>query len=264
MKRILLLSAFSISIFISSCKKETPDTETQSAVDNSVCQNGFSQIMPTANAYAVNEMGVRGVMSGCPTITVDPADTTNGFPVTMIIDFGTSCYDSIDGKTRSGQLKCTFSNRWHIIGTTITVKLINYVVDGNAYSADSIIISHDAANTFTTKTVNGKCVTSGATMEWAGTHIVTQTDGMTTPLNHNDDVFSFTGSAAGKNRNGVIYTSKITTAIVKRATCAWAESGRLDIIPSGMATRTVDFGDGTCDNKATLTINGNVFTFTMN
>ncbi len=45
MKRILLFSIISvgaIALTLNSCKKEDPDTETQSAVDNSVCEGEFN------------------------------------------------------------------------------------------------------------------------------------------------------------------------------------------------------------------------------
>src|ERR1044072_7118803 len=98
MKRILLASAVIVTVMgvtFTSCKKEKPDTETQSAVDNSICETEFSKAMTTVNGFAIKENGIKGMldassaMSGNPTITVDPADTLDGFPVTMTIDYGT-------------------------------------------------------------------------------------------------------------------------------------------------------------------------------
>jgi hypothetical protein len=56
----------------------------------------------------------------------------------------------------------------------------------------------------------------------------------------------------------------VTVPVEKRASCTWITKGRIDLTPEGLATRTVDYGDGTCDDKATLTINGNTFQFQMN
>jgi hypothetical protein len=268
-KRKLLASAVIFGLFsvFNACKKETPDTETDSAVDNSICEQEFTKSMSVVNAFAVRENGVKGVLGTLavgPTITVDPADTLNGFPVTMTIDYGTTgLTDSLDHKVRKGVITCVFSNYWHITGSTVKVNFSNYSVNGISYACDSMKITHSAANGFTQQIYKGVCTSADWSIKWEGTRTVTQTAGAgdMDPLN---DVFSTTGSSTGVNRKGKAYTTSITVPVVKRASCSWIESGRLDITPEGMAVRTLDYGDGTCDTKATLTINGNVFTFNMN
>jgi hypothetical protein len=51
--------------------------------------------------------------------------------------------------------------------------------------------------------------------------------------------------------------------LVKKGDCKWIVSGQFEIVPEGLSARSVDFGDGTCDNKAKVTINGNVFEIVM-
>ncbi|MDF2438288.1 MAG: lipoprotein precursor [Bacteroidota bacterium] len=269
-KRKLLASAVILGLFavvLNACKKETPDTETDSAVDNSICEQEFTKSMSTVNGYAMRENGVRGVMGAMamgPTITVDPADTLNGFPVTMTIDYGTTgLTDSLDQKVRKGVITCVFSNYWHIVGSSVKVSFSNYSVNGVSYACDSMKIVHSSASGFTQQIFKGVCTSADWTLKWEGTRTVTQTAG-TGDMDPNNDVFSVTGSSNGVNRKGKAYTTNITVPVVKRAACSWIESGRLDITPEGMAVRTLDYGDGACDNKATLTINGNVFTFNMN
>jgi hypothetical protein len=273
MKRILysalVLFSAAAALTLNSCKKEEPDTETQSAVDNSVCEGEFTSRMGVINSIAIKEQGVKSMMSGQPTIIINPADTLDGFPVTMILDYGTGTVDSVDGKVRKGQMICTFSNSWDTIGTTITVKLNNYYIAKNSsapwwkYDCDSMMIIHTAANSFTNNIIGGKCTSSSWNLEWACTRTLTQTGGMG-DLNPYNDVFEFTGNAQGKNREGKKYTVNVTVPVIKRASCSWITQGRIDLTPEGLATRTVDYGDGTCDDKATLTINGNTFQFTMN
>ena len=69
--------------------------------------------------------------------------------------------------------------------------------------------------------------------------------------------------ANGVNRNGKAYDIKITKPLIKRFGCSYIESGIVELTPEGLSTRTIDYGDGTCDNKAKLTINGNSFDFTL-
>lgn len=277
MKRILLFSILSvgaIALTFNSCKKEEPDTETQSAVDNSVCEGEFTSRMHIINSIAIKENGVKSLMeygrTSCPAIIINPADTLDGFPVTLTLDYGSGCTDSVDGKIRSGQITARFDHSWDTAGTIIVVKLINYYVKNNAaanavqYACDSITVKRNSLTSFTNSIIGGKCISPSWNLEWAGNRTVTQTAGFATPLNAYDDVYSLTGDANGKNRNGKTYTVVVTSPVVKRSSCSWIESGRIDITPQDLATRTVDYGNGTCDNQATLTINGNTFSFTMN
>jgi hypothetical protein len=39
--------------------------------------------------------------------------------------------------------------------------------------------------------------------------------------------------------------------------------GTLEHTPGGKATRYIDFGNGTCDDQATVTINGTTYTITL-
>lgn len=272
MKRILLASAFALALVaaaFTSCKKQEPDTETQSAVDNNICETEFTKSLSTVNGFAIKENGVKSMLlrserSGGPVITVDPADTLDGFPVTMTIDYGTAgVLDSIDHKLRKGQVICVFSNSWHIVGASVKVNLVNYSVNGITYACDSMKITHSAANAFSHQIFKGKCMNAAWNLQWEALRTYTQTAGAgdENPFN---DVFSLTGHASGVNRDGKSYTVNITQPIVKRSSCSWIESGRMDLTPQGLATRTVDFGNGNCDAQATLTINGNTFTFTMN
>ncbi len=266
MKRILFSSIIAISVVaftFNSCKKDKPDTKTQSAVDNNICESEFTKVMPNVNSIAINENGVRTMQNICPAITIDSTTYTGGWPRIMIIDYGAGCTDSVDGKIRTGQIKCVFSNRWGLKGSSIKITLINYYVNNMGYTADSIKITHDAANTFTNTIYKGQCISAAWSLEWAATHTLTQTAGASTTT-PNDDVFQLTGTANGRDRNGLTYTVATVAPVIKRSSCSWIESGKLNLTPSGLPARTIDFGNGTCDNQATIIINGNTFSFTMN
>ncbi len=267
----LLLSAGFLSLTLSSCKKETPDTETQASVDNAVCEGEFNSRIQVINSIAINQPGVKDNRTSGPIVTVDPADTLNGFPITMNIDYGTlGIEDSIDHKVRKGKMIVRFDASWHTLGAIAVVKLVDYYVAKSTganfvmYSADSIILTHMTAGSFTQNVIGGKCISSDFNLEWSSDRTVTQTEGILTTSNPYDDVFSAAGSSKGKDRNGKSYSVNITSPIVKRASCSWIEKGTLDLTPEGLPVRTVNYGDGACDSKASITIDGNTFTFNMN
>jgi len=273
MKRIFLASALAVTVIavtFNSCKKVEPDTETQSAVDNNICETEFTKSMSTVNSFAIKENGIKSLLdykngrSSGPTVTVDPADTLDGFPVTMVIDYGTTgIIDSIDHKVRKGTITCVFSNYWHIVGSYVKVNLDNFTVNGVTYACDSMKVTHSATNAFQHQVFEGKCMNASWNLEWSALRTYTQTAGAG-DFDPYNDVFSLTGNANGVNREGKAYEVHIASPIVKRSSCSWIESGRLDLTPEGLATRSIDFGTGNCDNQATLIINGNTFTFSMN
>lgn len=263
---LLLVSAVSIALF--SCKKEETDTETQSAVDNSICEGEFMRLTPTVNSIAISEAGVHRLgwpgssvtSSSCPVITVT---NPNQYPGAMLtVDYGTGCVDSTDGKTRRGSITATFSAPWDSVGCVITINLNNYYVN-NIHYEGTVTVTRNSQYSYTTAVQNGKCTTTNWVLTWASTRTITQTAGTST-TNASDDIYTISGNANGVNRNNLAYTVNITQDLVKEQACSWISKGVIELTPDGMATRTVDFGDGTCDNKATLTINGNTYTFTMN
>jgi hypothetical protein len=267
MRRLALTSVLALSaiaVTLNSCKKEEPDTETQSAVDNNICETEFTKLHSTSNGFAINEQGIKGMHSVCYTIISPDTVASPGWPRTMTIDYGTTgCTDSIDGKTRKGKIHLTLSNRWHIIGTSMKITLENYSVDGVTIACDSVKVIHSGTASFTNRVYNGKCISPNWNLEWSSDRTLTQVGGLG-DLNPFNDVFKLSGNANGKNREGKTYSVNIVTDLIKRSTCKWIESGRLELVPEGLSSRTIDFGDGTCDSQATLTIDGNNFTFTMN
>jgi len=266
MKKIFSISIIAIGVTLftlNSCKKDEPDTETQSAVDNNICETEFTKMMPRVNDFGINEQGIKGMRSLCPTIISPDTVASPGWPRTMVIDYGPGCADSIDGKIRKGKITCSFSNRWSIIGSYVTITLDTFSVNGIKYDCDSIRITHSSQYGFTTKVFKGVCQSNSWNLEWECDRTLVQTAGFG-DFNPYNDVFSLTGTASGKNRNGKTYSVNVLTPVIKRSSCSWIESGVIELTPEGFAPRKVDFGNGNCDNQATITIKGNTFTFTMN
>ena len=100
---------------------------------------------------------------------------------------------------------------------------------------------------------------SGRSPVWNSTHTREWVAGDDTPLDFADDVYSITGTANGTDANGRNYTANITTPVISKLTCKWFVSGKIEITPTNKSSRVVDFGSGTCDNQATVTIGTNIF-----
>ena len=269
MKRILtpaILLISTVLIFNNGCKKPpAADTETVTATDNSICENEFMRLLPTVNKIAIDDAGVHRngsgnhVTSGCPAISVP--DSLLAYPRHMIIDYGTGCADPVDGKTRKGKIRCTFSGPWDTVGSVITLSMDTFFVGAIQFQGTTTL-TRTGPTSFTKTVTNGKC-TKGS--DWTILFQADRTITITSGANVSTDpqIITISGTNSGTDRNGNTWTSTITTPVVRDLGCTWITKGVVDISPSGKSTRTVNFGDGTCDAKATISIDGNTFEFTM-
>lgn len=279
------LLALSSLFILNSCTKEDQevDNETQSAVDNAVCEQQFMAIAPVVNEKGINEAGIKKIAASCGTWTIlgaignttitpssnDTIDSNaDGFydngPVTFEIDYGTTtgclAFDSLS--TKYGKIRITTAKRWSAYNNPVTIDLLNYKINTVNYSAQIIITRLDSV-TVTTQINNGNCTNGTWNIDYTGTKTIKQIAGFSTKNNEADDVISITGSSSGKNREGRNFTTNITSALIKKSTCKFMTSGTVDVTPDGFKTRTVDFGNGSCDDDATFTVNGQTISFKL-
>jgi len=91
---------------------------------------------------------------------------------------------------------------------------------------------------------------------------VIERDGsFTKTWNRNSGEISVEGAASGINRNGVAYTSTVTSPLVYKQSCAtegifMATQGIRSITREGKADVTIDYGQGDCDKTVDVTVNG--------
>jgi len=270
MKRIALTAAliFAGSVFYVSCKKDdVADTDTVSATDNNLCEGEFMRVLPTVNKIAIDEPGVQRNdpygnpnIQSCPLISID---TANSFPVVMTVDYGASCTDPVDGKVRSGRMFIEYSLPWDSVGCVMTITLDSFYVGAIHYEG-TVVVTRNANNSFRYVLNNGRCTKGGSApweILWATDKTITWTSG--SQSSQANQVVTITGSNSGTDRNGNTFTATITNALVRDLSCSWITQGTVELVPSGKPTRTVDFGNGSCDNRGTIMIEGNTFEFTM-
>lgn len=272
MKKIIVIGLLFVSsiVITQSCKKTTPvvDNETQSVVDNALCEQQFMSIAPNVNSKGAGSPKNAGfkTTTTCGTWSItsaNMADTNtnsvglyiNG-PVNFEINY-LGCVDN-DGIAKSGKITLKSTHKWSMLtGTntavaTTTVAFGNYTADGVVY--DGTVVITKSVNSLTTKVIGGHCTNSSWNIYYDCDKTLTK--------NANGD-FTISGSSSGTNREGRTFTTNILTPLFKPANYKFITSGTLELTPNGFKTRTVDFGNGTLDNQATFTVDGQTFTFTM-
>ena len=265
-------------MFLSSCQKNNtpvtqPVTSGQSGqlmtATNAVYTSGVSD-NETMNVVVVSA-DVTDSLSNCATITFAPSRSV--FPHQKIIDFGSGC-PGADGHTRKGKKIVTVlvDPKTAAPGDEISeITFENYYFDTINITGvvKAYLVSSNNPGPRVMKFVSEKSIFSpdGSKNIINSTHEVTQTAGANTMM-RSDDVFQIAGHAEGtETLDGATiftWTSDVdsTHPVIKPAACNYRTQGGLNInihlLTGGDAlfTEYLDYGDGSCDNTATLSING--------
>lgn len=275
--RITMLSFSVLSLALTtSCRKDEIDNDTGVARTENQVESYFSDINDVSDhvarrgdltGFKVAE-DASSPLSNCALINIDTLIANGQIDsIAYTIDFGTGCTGS-DGKLRAGKIITTASGPYFQEGTIITITPVNYSVDGNVVSGFRKLTNTTTAGglpTFTVE-VNGSVAlaNAGGTVTWTANRVRTWLEGFNTPLLFADDVISTTGSSNGVRASGTTWSSVINTPLVYKRACRETVSGSLSLTPADKPVRLIDFGGGSCDNTATVTINGNTFTIVTN
>jgi hypothetical protein len=266
--RFILAAGLIIGLSITACKKnslEEFETTFELSGDQAIAENLTEDARDLLDEVAVdkNLMGARETQTAqtmnnlsCATVTVTPA---SGFPKNIVIDFGAGC-TSQNGVTRKGKINVVLSDSVRKSGSTAVMTFNNYFVNGYKKEGTITWTNTSTPNTksWQRKVENGK-ITAPDGRYWlhSGIKSITQTAGANTPLILLDDVFSITGSHTVTNAAGNTRTATITEALQKKTICENIDKGKVKI-EGATHTAMLDFGDGTCDRIATISIDGRV------
>jgi hypothetical protein len=269
-KIFALLSIPSLFLFAACEKKESePDPELETTFKLTEDQAVSEGIDDDANVVFFEAAANGGLIGhrttevfqstnilSCATVTITPQ---NSFPRTIVIDFGTGC-TSADGISRKGKINITLSDSVHHPGATAVMTFDNYYTVGFKVEGTITWTNTSTSNgiSWTRQITNGRVTEPLGGYYWLheGTKNVVQTAGADTPLNLLDDVYSVTGSHTVTNPAGKTRTVTILEALEKKTICHNVSKGKMKIQAQSHFA-ILDYGDGTCDNIATITIDGN-------
>lgn len=287
-KNPLVFILFITITFLSACQEDLNLTETdaiddQSLNDNVTVENTFDEVTDIdtqvleGNAEELDKTAKDGEDSVrvrtrtwfCDTVNVYISFRENARRV--VVDFGDDDTPCKDGKVRKGKIITVFQKRHTLPGGKITTTFDNYSVNGVLVAGTKIVTrladqnnkpQHrvqviDASLTFPNNTQ----------IAWDSDRIRIWQEGFQTPLDLTDDIFSLSGEYSGTNRGGINYAAQTTQPLIYKSTC-WLQgfrlpaSGSMELKSDNRSERTVDFGDGTCDNKFTVTIGDQIYEIT--
>ncbi len=223
--------------------------------DNSTVWSESSVRSGKTTTLSTKEDGA-GTNLSCAIYTID--DTIPGsYPKTLTADFGTGC-TSADGIIRSGKITYVFSGPLLLPGVTAAVTFNKYVVNGFGVQGVYTITNNSSEQigiSFNTQVSNG-IITYPSTLNYHynANKTYTMTAGSGTPFDISDDVYSVTGNSAFSDSYGSSIVFNVTTPLVKAVSCHNISKGVVSFVYNQAVDGTIDFGDGTCDDLATVTV----------
>jgi hypothetical protein len=267
--RALALSAFATLAVVACKKDEAPSAEVQAQLDfaKQVLQANNALVGSSVQMGQGSEEHASGGLKGevderCGSVLATPADPL-AFPKTLAFDYGTGCTDWA-GVTRSGAFTLQLDKLWEP-GTTTSVTYTEFTENGVKMNG-ALSFSNTSSNTgfgFNFKaSALTRTETTGEQSSVAADLNFNQSAGQITFWNWQDDVYQITGTSAYTLANGETGSLSISEALVKANNCQWVSKGKGNITWNGV-TFDIDYGDGTCDNKATVTINGVSYEITL-
>lgn len=265
-----MIAISSIGLFATSCNKTDNALEesTFSAQDDALAEQIYDNVSDIADeAYDLKTTGLKSTDGGerlflgdCATVTLDT--TVN--PRELTIDFGEENCLCNDGRYRRGKIIITFTGRYRMPGTVITHGFDNFYVNDNKIEGTKVVTNmgqNDSGHTYFSIEVVGVIykANDGGTISWNSSREREWVEGEDTKLRR-DDVYLITGTADGIRANGETWTKVIVNALRVELDCRFIVSGTMEIQPENRPLRILDYGDGECDNIATVLINGITYT----
>jgi len=192
-------------------------------------------------------------LSDCPVITVNKTAT----PQVMTIDFGTACTGK-DGKIRSGKIIVT-SASFTTFPSVRDKSFENYFVDGKKIEGSvAKTISKDHENNIRTAVITENITITFPNGEGKATRVANMTRQYqrNTLANPADNQVVSWGTIEFTRISGVKVNKVISAEkpLVFKVACHHLVSGIVSISTSNNRSWTIDYGNGECDDKATLTI----------
>lgn len=258
----LLLMAFVLTF--ASCSDENTDTvsseeiaaqEARLVVDAETATNELDAMVDVV--YANDESnefnraeGLNNGLPGCVTITAVTTATSRE----VTVDFGEGC-EMPNGKFIGGAFTMSYNNNKDEMTRTINVSFNNFSVDDVSITGTHTVVrvkqnsNGNPQSTFTTNITVAWA--DGTFAQFEGDRVREWVEGFGNGI-WGDNVFLVTGSWTLTTREGLVYEANTTTPLRRESACRFIVSGVITVERDTL-TATLDFGDGTCDNKGTLT-----------
>ncbi len=244
--------------------------------------HGYAHILGNFSVgnYGIPNYGLNGIghfkfgiprLDSCAVVTV----SSETYPKEIVIEFDSACSANSEilkpegrpecgpgngpehGHVIQGKIIIDISDSLKLAGSTETITYQDFYIDTLKIDLTASIknLGKNSDGNWVIEKVYDQTITRGdlvcvrknnETQEWIA--------GFET-RDRSDDKYYLTGNGSVSINDTATYTKTITAPLLFDASCRFISSGIVELTRNG-STATIDYGDGTCDNKATVTIDG--------
>lgn len=272
-KTSLLAAAFITLLSCSSEEDQTPalqqeDVAIEAKMDlitddvSKIVEDQFQRQQNATN----NQEAPQGFLPACATVTI----VINGNTWTRTVDFGTEGCTMPNGNVLKGIITASGSIDVNQPSVTINYGFENFyhneiLIEGNRTVVRTIESTETLSEPHPVATMDinlSATFPNGNTVTRVGTRVREFIMGYNTPLVWADNIFSITGNWTTTFPQGS-RTATIVEPLRVRMNCPHIVRGSINFT-NGTNTALLDYGNGTCDSLATLTLNGNTIIINLN
>ncbi len=243
---------FTLLFVFYSCTEDevilTPElNSTQASQDNLIAESIFNDVL------RIVEYGISNNKKGnqYPKFTMLNNDTSN--IDTLLINFGNTNY-LYNNKLRKGIINVTFSGNYRDSLSVITTTFDNFYINNKLIQGEMIVTNNgknNSQNLFYNIDVNNASInTENGIINWQSNRIRELIAGGETYLDYSDDIYRITGISTGNAANGNDFSVEIIDPLHMDLSClayCVITSGSSKISPDSYPTRTIYYGDSTCN-----------------
>jgi hypothetical protein len=191
-------------------------------------------------------------IDSCATVII----STSTFPKEIVIEYSGDCTDHRK-HTKKGRIIINLSDTITNAGSVETIVYQDFYIDSMQVELSASLKNlgkNSSGNWVIEKTFNQTLTKNGDVCERVNKETAEWISGFETP-SRSDNVYYLTGS--GKVvLNDTTYTKKITTPLLFDGSCGYFILSGVVELTKNSSSALIDYGDGTCDDKANVTIDG--------
>ena len=265
------LAFISLVLLISACTKlERPeiDNESRSAQDAMLADQEFSGLVgPLFQHIMSTRLAVKQIKKfGMKPLKWESGDTITFEPAPVFsLDATALGENNSDGKIRSGTIRLTLNKPFDEKGAVTSIQLQNYMADGTSFSAEgfTLVSIAESGNYYAVDMglKEGRCRSGDQSFSYTATRRLSifyagGTFGASPYL-------TLYGTASGITRTGLSYKVEVIKDVLKVNSCPCFTSGKVQLNPTGYKQRTLEFGEGACDDIGFFTVGENKVAFKL-
>ncbi len=251
-----------LSILLVGCNKDESEEQSLSSlnleeteltvkVDNAteIVSDTFVQIYETEES--LNKGPIHPHIPDCATISVEITSTSKE----VTVDFGTEGCEVRGGHIVKGKVNMSYVADIDAMSLVINYNLEDFFIDDVQFAGAKTITrvkANDGGNP--QYTMNLDLVVTfvdGTEASRTGTKTREWIEGSFNG-NWGDNVFLITGAWETNFVNGNMHSTTITTPLRREASCRFLVSGVVELVRTNFSG-SLNYGEGTCDNKAVFT-----------